>query len=91
MDHFSNVTLNDNWYENRHLHKQTYRAKPDLKIKRTKEADLNCLTSSGLPAPLNVYNRKPKQETAHLICDDGFRELKTTKEQDYQKPKNHYV
>jgi len=40
--------------------------------KREKEADINCLTSSGLPAPLGTINRKPKQETAHLIPDDGF-------------------
>lgn len=67
MDHFSNVTLNDNWYENRLLTKQPYQIHPDKKVKRIKEADLNCLTSSGLPAPLGVYHRKPKQETAHLV------------------------
>jgi len=80
MDHFSNTTLNDNWYENRLLKPQVHQTKPDIRIKRVKEADLNCLTSSGLPAPLNCYNRKPKQDTSGLICDDGFRELKSTKD-----------
>jgi len=67
MDHFSNVTLNDNWYENRLLTKQPYQEEPGMKLKRPKENDLNCLTSSGLPAPLGVYHRKPKQVTAQLI------------------------
>jgi len=89
MQHFSNKTLNENWYEERLYIEQTYQKKPDLKIKRTKEPDINCLSSSGLPAPLNTINRKPKQETAHLICDDGFRELKTTNQQDIRNPKVH--
>jgi len=44
----------------------------DLEQKREKEPDINCLTSSGLPAPLGTINRKPKQETFGLIPDDGF-------------------
>jgi len=52
---------------------------------------LNCLTSSGLPAPLGVYHRKPKQVTAQLICDDGFRELKTMNQDFYQQPKVHEI
>ena len=40
--------------------------------KRDHEPDINCLTSSGLPAPLGTINRKPKQETFGLIPDDGF-------------------
>lgn len=78
MQHFSNKTLNENWYEERLAIEQTYQKKPDLKIKRAKESDINCLTSSGLPAPLGTFHRKPKQETFGLIPDDGFRELKTT-------------
>ena len=49
------------------------------------------MTSSGLPAPLGAINRKPKQETFGLIPDDGFRELKTTNQQDLQNPKVHFA
>ena len=41
--------------------------------------------------PLGVYNRKPKQVTAQLVCDDGFRELKTMHQDSYQCPKVHAI
>mmetsp|Transcript_24603 Transcript_24603/g.28974 ORF Transcript_24603/g.28974 Transcript_24603/m.28974 type:complete len:80 (-) Transcript_24603:729-968(-) len=78
MQHFSNRTLNENWYEQRLAIEQPYQRDPEKRIKREREPDINCLTSSGLPAPLGSINRKPKQETFCLIPDDGFRELKTT-------------
>lgn len=51
---------------------------------------MNCLSSSGIPAPLGAIYRKPKQETFGLIPDDGFRELKTTNQSDIQNPKVHH-
>ena len=51
---------------------------------------MSTLTSSGIPAPLGAINRKPKQETFGLIPDDGFRELKTTNQQEIQNPKVHH-
>lgn len=86
---FSKKTLNGNWYEQRLAIEQTYQRKPDMKLKREKEPDINCLSSSGLPAPLGSIYRKPKQETTGLIPDDGFRELKTTAQQEIQKPAVH--
>jgi len=83
--------LNGNWYENRQAIPQVHQLKPDLKIKREKEPDLNCLSSSGLPAPLGAIKRKPKQETTGLIPDDGFRELKTINQTHTVDPKKHAV
>ena len=57
--------------------------------KRDHEPSINCLTSSGIPAPLNTINRKPKQETFGLIPDDGFRELLTTNNERLKNPKVH--
>jgi len=79
----------ENWYELRLAHEQTYQKHPDKKLRRAHEPDINCLSSSGIPAPLGRFHRKPKQETEHLICDDGFRELKTTNQQEIQNPKVH--
>ena len=39
---------------------------------REKEADLNCLTSSGLPKPLGAIKRVPKHDSTGIIPDDGF-------------------
>ena len=50
---------------------------------------MNCLSSSGIPAPLGAISRKPVQETFGLIPDDGFRELKTTAQQEVVNPKHH--
>jgi hypothetical protein len=52
---------------------------------------LNCLSSSGIPAPLGSIYRKPKQETKSLIADDGFRELATTKNVDFKNPTVHAI
>lgn len=54
--------------------------------KREKEPDLNCLTSSGIPKPLGCINRKPRQVTEGIVCDDGFRELSTTNRQEIVNP-----
>jgi len=60
-----------------------------LKQKRPKEADLNCLSSSGIPAALGSINRKPKQETFGLIPDDGYRELTSSAQEEVKNPKVH--
>ena len=60
-----------------------------MKQKREKEADLNCMSSAGNPAPLGSINRKPKQETRGLIPDDGYRELNATNEMEVRNPKVH--
>ena len=51
---------------------------------------MNCLSSSGIPAPLGSINRKPKQETFGLIPDDGYRELESTNKMDVQHPSVHH-
>ena len=50
---------------------------------------MNCLSSSGIPAPLGTYNRKPKQETFGLIPDDGYRELVSTNKEECKPPACH--
>jgi hypothetical protein len=47
------------------------------------------LSSTGIPAPLGTYNRRPKQQTKSLIPDDGFRELKTTNNHEMRNPIVH--
>ena len=49
---------------------------------REKEADINCLTSSGIPAPMGRLKRLHKWDTSNIVADDGFREFKTTKQVD---------
>jgi hypothetical protein len=39
---------------------------------REKENDINCLLSTGVPKALATINRRPKQETSHMIPDDGY-------------------
>jgi hypothetical protein len=56
---------------------------------RPHENDISTLSSTGIPAPLGSYHRKPKQETKQLICDDGFRETKTTNQVLHQNPRVH--
>lgn len=89
MQHFSNKTLNENWFEDRLKIPQTHELNPDQKVIRPKEQDLNCLTSTGLAKPLGRIDRKPKQETFGLIPDDGFRELKTIKDTEMPNPSVH--
>jgi len=89
MQNFSNKTLNSNWYEDRQAIDQPYKKDPTLVTKREKEPDLNCLTSSGIPKALGCINRKPKQVTEGIICDDGFRELSTTNRTELMNPVVH--
>lgn len=75
-----------NWYEDRLVKEQLYKTKPDLRIVsstdidigqiREKEADINCLTSTGLPKPLGAIARVPRPDTKEVIPDDGFVRLK---------------
>ena len=37
-----------------------------------KEADINCLSSTGLPKPLGSIARVPRPDTNEVIPDDGF-------------------
>lgn len=39
---------------------------------REKEADINCLTSSGIPQPLGRIKRLHKWDTTNTVPDDGF-------------------
>jgi len=78
MNHFSRKTLNENWYEERLALDQEYRQNPDKRMKRDFEPSINCLTSTGLPKPLNRLNRVPKHDTTRLIPSDGFAEMTTT-------------
>ena len=70
---------------------QDYRVNPDKRIKREFEPSINCLTSTGLPKPLNRINRAPKHDTTKLIPSDGFNELKTTAQTDLQNPVVHKI
>ena len=63
MNHFSRKTLNENWYEERLALDQEYRQNPDKRMKREFEPSINCLTSTGLPKPLNRLHRVPKHDT----------------------------
>ncbi len=49
------------------------------------------MSSTGIPAALGAYNRRPKQETTGNIPDDGFRELKTKNATEMQDPKVHVI
>lgn len=53
------------------------------------EPHISTLNSTGIPAPLGSYHRKPKQVTKQLIIDDGFRVINTTNQQLMQNPKVH--
>ena len=43
-----------------------------MKKIREKEADINCLSSTGLPKPLGSIARAPRPDTKEVIPDDGF-------------------
>lgn len=58
---------------------------------REKEADINCLNSNGLPAPLGRIPRVYKWDTKNIIADDGFREMTTMNEEQHKNPKVHRV
>jgi len=77
MNHFSRKTLNENWYEERLAVGQFYRENRDARMRRDFEPDINCLTSTGLPQPLNRLHRFPKHDTTKLIPSDGYNEIKT--------------
>ena len=58
---------------------------------REHEPHISTLNSTGIPAPLGSYHRKPKQETKQLICDDGFRIMNTTNQNQFQNPQVHVI
>lgn len=70
---------------------QDYRVNPDKRMKREFEPSINCLTSTGLPKPLNRLNRVPKHDTSKLIPSDGFNELQTTAQTDLKNPTVHKI
>ena len=47
-------------------------------MRRPYEPAINCLTSTGIPKPLNRLHRLPKHDTSQLIPSDGFNEISTT-------------
>jgi hypothetical protein len=49
------------------------------------------LTSTGIPKPLNRIHRVPKHDTTQLIPSDGFKEMKTTNQNDFLEPKVHRI
>jgi hypothetical protein len=58
---------------------------------RPHENDISTLSSTGIPAPLGSYHRKPKQETKQLIPDDGFNIIKTANQQHMLNPRVHEI
>ena len=68
---------------------------------REKEADINCLTSSGLPKPLGAIARVPRPDTKEVIPDDGFvshidynrnqREMTTSTQNSMKNPAVHRI
>ena len=56
---------------------------------RPRENDLSTLNSTGIPAPLGSYFRKPRQDTRSLVPDDGYRIMKTSNQQQHQDPAVH--
>ena len=81
----------DNWYEERLAIEQVYRKEPEKRIIRPVETAINCLNSTGIPCPLERYNRVPKHDTAQIIPSDGFNEKISTRKQDILDPKVHAV
>jgi hypothetical protein len=63
MNHFSRNTLNENWYEERLAIDQVHTLKPEQRMRREFDPSINCLTSTGLPQPLNRLHRIPKHDT----------------------------
>jgi hypothetical protein len=59
--------------------------------KRKFEIDINCLNSTGLPAPLARISRVPKHDTSKLIPDDGFNEKATTNKIDLADPSKRAI
>ena len=60
-------------------------------MKRPYEPAINCLTSTGIPKPLNRINRVPKHDTTQLIPSDGFNEILTTTQNDFRNPVVHKI
>ena len=58
---------------------------------RPREHDISTLSSTGIPADLSRYHRKPKQETRALVPDDGFRSIKTQNQDIHRNPKVHEI
>lgn len=56
---------------------------------REHEPHISTLSSTGIPAPLGSYFRKPAQVTKQLVCDDGFNVTNTTNQQLMMSPKVH--
>lgn len=83
---YSRGVLNDNWYEDRLAPDQLLRTKPEEKFMRTVEPDINCLSATGIPAPLKRIKRNHKWDTKDVIPNDGYQELKTINKTELQHP-----
>ena len=60
-------------------------------MRRPYEPAINCLSSTGLPKPLNRLHRLPKHDTTQLIPSDGFNEITTTTQNDFRNPVVHKI
>ena len=74
---YSQGVLNDNWYEDRLAPDQPLRSKPEEKMMRNVEPDINWLNANGVPAPLKRIKRNHKWNTKDVIPNDGYKELRT--------------
>lgn len=74
---FSSGVLNDNWYEQRIAPEQKLQTKPDEKLMRNVEPDINMLGANGVPAPLKRIKRNHPWDTKDIIPNDGFKEMKS--------------
>ena len=59
--------------------------------RRPFETSINCLTSTGLPQPLNRLHRLPKHDTTQLIPSDGFNEKTTINQAELMNPQVHRI
>lgn len=88
---YSKGVLNDNWYEDRIAPDQLLRTKPEEKFMRQSEPDINCLSATGIPAPLKRIKRNHKWDTKNIIPDDGYHETKTIQKTELQHPDKNKI
>jgi hypothetical protein len=84
---YTNKTLIQNWYEDRHAPAQPSKLYPTETAARAKEEAISCLTAAGVPKALNVLKRQQKWNTAGVIPDDGYRDMYTINKTEIPDPK----
>jgi len=60
-------------------------------MRRKFEPSINCLTSTGLPKPLNRLHRLPKHDTLGLVPSDGFNVKTSETHMDFLNPDVHRI